>query len=96
MAPPPLPTRRHALATCAFSALTAIVCVCLLTAAALASAPPAVVPLLAMTCVGFPILASWQLPAALAVLGRREEHAALADLRRRLDELPETSHPLGL
>ena len=91
-----LPSRRRALATCAFAALTTVVCVCLLGAAALAPAPPAVVPLIALVCVGCPVLASWQVPAAIAAMGNREEREAIAALRRRLNELPETHHPLGL
>jgi hypothetical protein len=79
-----------------FAALTALVCACLLGAAALAHAPPAVIPLVALVCIGCPVLASWHVPSALAAMGRREERAALADLRRVLDQLPETRHPLGL
>jgi hypothetical protein len=91
-----LPTTRCALATCAFGAVTLIVCAALLGAAALAPAPPVVVPLITIVCVGCPMLAAWHLPAALAAVGRGEERAALAEMRRRLNELPETRHPLGL
>lgn len=97
------PTRRHAIALCAFVALTALMCAALLSAAALVPAPPAILPLLVVVCIGCPMVAACELPAAIAVLRRRPRrrvHAldslALATLRRQLDSLPETEHPLGL
>jgi hypothetical protein len=78
---------------CAGAGLTLVVCAGLIGAAALAPAPPAVVPLLAVICVGLPVLAAFELAAWVPVLrGDR----AVARLRRRLDALPETQHPLGL
>jgi len=96
MPPRSLPDRRTALTTCAFAALTALVCACLIGAAALMPAPPAVVPLIALVCIGCPILASWQLPDSLVALTRGGARDPIAELRSSLDELPETSHPLGL
>ena len=94
----PLPSRQVAIAECAFAATTVLTCAGLVVAALLMGAPPAVVPLLAVVCVGAPILATWGLPVALLVLrGERPlDRRALVRLRRRLDELPETQHPLGL
>jgi hypothetical protein len=101
----PLPTRRQAILVCAFVVLTALVCAGLVSAAALAPAPPGVVPLVVAVCVCCPIVAAWELPVSVAVLratGRPDgteaalDGRALAALRRRLDELPETQHPLGL
>ncbi|MGZ4278844.1 MAG: hypothetical protein ACXVFN_23330 [Solirubrobacteraceae bacterium] len=96
----PLPTRRQAIFACAFVVLAALASAGLVTAALLAKAPPAVVPLIAATCVGIPVLASWDLPAALAVLRagaaeRARDARAVAQLRRHLDGLPETPHPHG-
>jgi hypothetical protein len=101
-------TRRRAIRTCVFAALTALVCAALLTAAALASAPPAVLPFLVVICIGCPMAAACELPAAITGLratrrgaGRRARRAsrvdvhALAALRRELAQLPETRHPLG-
>ncbi len=65
--------------------------------AILAPAPPAAVPLVVMVCVGGPLFAAWEVPIALAALRtRRLGGHALTMLRRSLDELPETEHPLGL
>ena len=98
MALRPLPSRHVAIAECAFAAVTVLTCAGLLMAAVLAGAPAAVVPLIAAVCVGAPILATWGLPTAVIVLrGEGQlDRRALARLRRRLDELPETPHPLGL
>jgi hypothetical protein len=100
---PHLPARRRAVLVCLFTALTALVCGGLLTAAILAPAPAAVLPLVAVACVGFPMLAAWQLASVHAALGgltgalRRDgplDERALEDLRRSLARLPETAHPL--
>ena len=100
MPPPPPPTRRRAIVICAFVGVTALVCAALLTAAALVPAPPAALPLLVIVCIGCPMAAACELPAARA---RRRQPArrvidsrALDALRRQLDSLPETQHPLGL
>ena len=98
----PIRTRRQAVLTCAVVALTALVCAGLVTAAVLVPAPPVVVPLIAATCIGCPMLVALELPASVAALraGRRSGAAPdarlLADMRRYLRQLPETQHPLDL
>ena len=98
----PVPSRHVAIAECAFAAITVLTCAGLVIAAVLAGAPAAAVPLIAAVCVGAPILATWGLSTAVMVLraSRRGEgqldRRALARLRRRLDKLPETPHPLAL
>jgi hypothetical protein len=62
----------------------------LITAAALVPAPPVVVPLVVLVCVAGPIVSTFELARALAVL-----RGPAAELRRELDSLPETQHPLG-
>lgn len=64
----------------------------------LVPAPPAVVPMVAVVCVAAPVFAAWELPAALASLTAPTARAerAVAKLRRGLEQLPETEHPLGL
>jgi hypothetical protein len=48
-------------------------------------------------CVGGPVFAAWEAPVAVAALRqRRTGRDALSMLRRTLDQLPETEHPLGL
>jgi hypothetical protein len=102
----PLPDPRQAKMACAFAAVTALVCGSLFTAAALGHAPAAVLPLLVAVCIGCPVISSWNLPVAVAVLrataaDRRERRqemldaTSLEELRRILDLLPETDHPLG-
>lgn len=96
----PIRTRREALLTCAFVALTAVICAGLLTAAVLVPAPLAVVPLIVATCIGCPMLAALHVPALAAAWrdGRARRGAPdarlLADMRRYLRQLPETQHPL--
>jgi hypothetical protein len=94
-----LPTYRQAIATCAITALSAVVCAGLMSAAALVPAPPPALPFVIAVCVGYPMLAGWRASSSLAVLrhrwpGRRLDKRALGKLRRDLDRLPETSHPL--
>jgi hypothetical protein len=97
--------RRRALAVSAFAAFTALVCGGLITAAILVPAPLPVLPLIALACVGLPMLAAWQLAQVQVALGglrpalrsRRQaplDESALHDLRRSLARLPETKHPL--
>jgi hypothetical protein len=88
-----LPGRHHRLRArlALFSVvLTAIACAALMTAAALVPAPPAALAFVVLACVACPMAASFELARALAAL--REPYAAL---RRELDRLPETPHPLG-
>ena len=89
----PLFTRRQAVVHIVFVALTALACAALVAAAALAQAPAVVLPLVVAVGIGFPMLAACELPAALRAW--RTDHA-LDALRRQLERLPETEHPLGL
>jgi hypothetical protein len=84
---------RLVLITALLSALVAAGC-CV--AAILAHAPVAAAPLVAAICVGCPLFAFWEVPGALAALRLDRGEKALTRLRRRLAELPETEHPLGL
>ena len=68
----------------------AAVCAGLIAAAVLVPAPRVVLPAVVLVCVVGPIAAAFELARALAVL--REP---AAELRRELDRLPETPHPLG-
>ena len=96
----PIRTRREAVLTCTFVALTAVICAGLMSAAVLVPAPLAVLPLIVATCIGCPMLAALQLPALAVALreGRARRWAPdarlLADMRRYLRQLPETQHPL--
>src|SRR4051794_30579031 len=96
--PMPLRRRRNVLAylVCVMAVFTSTV---VFTAAALVPAPPTVLPLVLAVCIGGPMLCAWELRAG--VNARRRTHEpldsrAVARLRRHLDELPETQHPLGL
>ena len=77
-----------------------------MSAAALVPAPPPALPVLVAVCIGLPLIAAWELPAAVAALrvwrrGSADaglepmDGTSLWELRRRLQELPETEHPLG-
>src|SRR4051794_13002994 len=97
----PLPTPRQAVFACALAALSVLMCAALFGAAALAPAPPVVLPLVFAACVGCPMLAAWELPVSIAVLRAarqttRDRRKVVDDLLRRLEDLPETEHPLGL
>jgi hypothetical protein len=67
--------------------------------AVLAPAPPAVLPLVVVISVGCPMFVCGDASAAIAALradrAQRIGGRALARFRARLDELPETEHPLG-
>jgi hypothetical protein len=94
-------TRRQASLTRLFCALAVVTSGALFTAAALVPAPPAVLPLVLAVCIGGPMVAAWELRSTTAVRGRRRGHDpldsnAVAQLRRQLEALPETQHPLGL
>jgi hypothetical protein len=96
----PLPTYRQAIATCAFTALSALACAGLMSAAALVPAPPEALPFVIAVCIVYPMLAAWRSSSSLAVLRhrlprrRRLDERALGELRRELDRLPEIRHPL--
>jgi hypothetical protein len=94
-----LPTYRQAITTCAFTAVSAVMCAGLMSAAALVPAPPLVLPFVVVVCVVYPMLAAWRSSSSLAVVRhrgpeRRLEQRALSALRRDLDSLPEIRHPL--
>ena len=94
--------------TCVLVAVTGLACAALLTAAILAPAPAAALPVLVVMCIGCPLLSAWELPVAVTVLrvwrrtppedpgGHALDREDLSELCRRLDALPETEHPLGL
>jgi hypothetical protein len=89
-----MPGRHHALLTRLVCALAVVTSAGLFMAAALVPAPPVVLPLVVAVCIGFPMLAAWEMSATR---GQTPLDAhALARLRCQLDELPETRHPLGL
>jgi hypothetical protein len=96
MTPRPVPTRRRALLSCAFVVLTFLACAALLAAALLVPAPPDVAPLIVVACIGCPAIATLELPGAIAVLRAGRGHHLLAEMRRYLEQLPETQHPLDL
>ncbi len=92
-------SRRQAILICVSAALVVLMGAGLCSAAILVPAPAAVVPLVAVSCAGLPLLAVWRLPVAVAALRARSTRLtelSLAALRRDLDELPETEHPFGL
>ena len=82
--------RRRAGLACLAVVLMAVACAGLIAAAVLVPAPRAVLPLVMFVCVAGPIAMTFELTRALAVL--REP---AAELKRDLDRLPETPHPLG-
>jgi hypothetical protein len=86
-----MPIRRRAVLVGLFAAVCTLVCAALLIAAVLVPAPVTVLPLVIVTCLGCPMLATYELAQAVAAV--REPHL---ELRRELDRLPETPHPLGL
>ena len=70
--------------------LIALMCGGLLAAAMLVPAPHVVLPLVILTSIGCPMAAAFEVAQAVAAL--REPRLKL---RRELDRLPETPHPLG-
>jgi hypothetical protein len=101
---PATAVRRHAVLLLVWAVLAVLVAAGLLVAAVLVPAPAAALPFLVVGCVGLPMMAARDLEAALAALGERRRPAAedrldgraLRELRRSLERLPETKHPLGL
>jgi hypothetical protein len=88
-----VPSRRHDIVLSALTALvTATACAGLLAAAILVPAPHAVVALIIVVAIALPMLASWDLSRVSAA---RRPQLDLAELRRQLDRIPETPHPLG-
>jgi hypothetical protein len=84
-------SRRRAIHACVSVAVTALVCAGLLAAAALVPAPPWVLVLVIVVSIGCPMAAAYELARAAPAL-----RDPTAELRRQLDRLPETEHPLGL
>ena len=80
---------------CVFVGLVSLMCVGVLTAAALVPAPAVMQPFVVIVCVGLAMAAASELPEAIAAL-RRTKALTLEALQRQLDALPETEHPLGL
>jgi len=72
------------------AAFTALFAVALVVAAALVTPPVAALPVVALACIGAPMAATFELARAFSAV--REPHDRL---RRELDRLPETQHPLG-
>src|SRR3954469_623625 len=93
---PPLPTRVLVLRAL-YVALTLLCAGGLVAAAVLARAPAPALPVVVVLAIGMPMAAAWELSSVIAALRHvAHEGRALASLRRELDALPETRHPLGL
>ena len=89
-------TRRQPRLSLLVAALAVLSSLAICTAAILAHAPAAaVVPVVAVVCVGCPMFASWEMPIALSSLRAQRGQEAMATLRKSLDKLPEVEHPLG-
>jgi hypothetical protein len=80
--------------------VTPLACAALVCAAVLVPAPAAALAAIVPACIVCPIIAATELPTALGVLRSAREgpvaRRRLARLRRELQRLPETEHPLGL
>jgi hypothetical protein len=87
---PVAPTRLQVILRVASAAIVVLASAALIVAAALVPAPAGALPVVVLACVGTPIAATYELARTLAA--RREPSA---QLRRDLDRLPETPHPLG-
>jgi hypothetical protein len=86
------PSRGRAILVCAAVALIVLACGGLLGVAALAPAPPVVLPFVITVSLGCTMVAAWELRPWVAIL---RAYRLLADLHRDLAALPETEHPLG-
>ena len=97
MITPSLLAPRRPVLQALYVALTVLVCAGLVSAAVLAPAPPTALPFIVLVAIGMPMAAAFELPSLVAALrhGLREGRA-VTRLRRELDRLPETHHPLGL
>lgn len=102
MEDPAAPSSGLLVLTCVHAALSVLVAAVLVAAATLVPAPAAVLPLVLLVGIGGPMVAAWEMRPIVRHLrrGRRDvtplDADAIALLRRRLDQLPETQHPLGL
>jgi CHASE2 domain-containing sensor protein len=83
---------RHLLLGALAAAFTALACAGLLTAAILVPAPTPVLVLIVAVSIGLPMRATWDLSRVTTAVPRLDP----AEMRRQLDRLPETQHPLGL
>jgi|SRR3954465_14926604 hypothetical protein len=92
----PVPTRVLVLRAL-YVAVTLLCAGGLVAAAVLVPAPAPVLPAVVVLAIGLPMVAAWELSFVIAAL-QHAAHAgrAVAGLRRELDALPETRHPLGL
>ena len=86
-----MPVRRRAILVGLFAVLATLACAALLVAAMLVPAPLTVLPFVVPMCLGCPMAGAYELARAVAEL--RDPRL---ELRRELDRLPETPHPLGL
>ena len=86
-------TWTQACAECCLAAVVVVAAVGLLLAAALAPAPPAVLPLVMLAGVGLPMAVAYELPPAVSSF--RAHRTLVTAMRRDLAQLPETPHPLG-
>jgi hypothetical protein len=86
-------TLTQARVDCCLAAVAVAAAVGLLLGAALAPAPPAVLPLVLLAGVGVPMLVAYDLPPAVSSL--RAHRRLVTAMRRDLAQLPETSHPLS-
>ena len=84
-----MPGRRRIILAGLFAALATLACAALLIAAVLVPAPVTVLPFVIIACLGCPMAAAYELAWAVATV--RAPHL---ELRRELDRLPETPHPL--
>jgi hypothetical protein len=72
--------------------LSLLISAALLGAALFVPAPPAVAPIVGLVCLGCPLFAGLQLPAAVNTL---RTAGWTARFHRHLAQLPEVEHPLG-
>ena len=84
-------TRTQARADCCVTAVVVAAAVGLLLAAALAPAPPAVLPLVVLEGVGMLMVVAHRLARAVASI--RAHRRLAAAVRRDLAQLPVTAHP---
>jgi hypothetical protein len=73
--------------------VAALGCAGVLIAAIVVPAPASALGLIVAVSIAFPMLAAWDLARVTAAAGPRLD---LNELRRELDRLPETRHPLDL
>ncbi len=91
-----LPTRVLVLRAL-YVALTLLGAGGIVAAAVLVPAPAPALPAVVLLAIGMPMVAAWELFSVHAALRHAvRESRAVARLRRELDALPETHHPLGL